>query len=376
MPTLRIVVVQRADFEGDVVAWSFGDHPEVLRTPDFEFELEVPDLGRNVPALIGLCSGSVEAMHQNQCLLHPILRCLAGTRETFDPPLRLRFPVGDVDSMESGSDRGGHEDAETAYRAHLESAFSALTRENARSEWGPIHGDIVQVEGGVFVLEVEVSHFCDFALGRDVTVDDGCVELVPLPKLKRESRLFHYHFVNLGPENIVIHVWGAARQRGFLESGRLKLGVGLTGGDVEVEAKRTLVTEPATKVYTVTVPGGSQVCRVLDRIASPTVAWTTQERIKSPDSGILSRGLSYVGLQAPSEDTGYELVQVLGSTSMTHKHALVVGRLLEGTRPSVANLRVFDGDFVGRRVMEQIEGKPVKLAANPLGEDPAMSPHR
>jgi len=91
----------------------------------------------------------------------------------------------------------------------------------------------------------------------------------------------------------------------------------LTGGDVEVEANRKLDTEPATKVYTVTVAGGSQVCR------APTVAWTTQERNKNPDSGILSpRGLSYVGLQAPSEDTGYERDQVLGSTSMTHKHAL------------------------------------------------------
>lgn len=368
-----VVVVQRADFEGEVVAWSFGDRAEALRSSDFEFELEVPDLGRNVPALVGLYSGSVEAVHQNQGLLHPILRCLAGTGETFDPPLRLRFPVGDLDSMESGSDRGSHEDAETAYRAHLEATFSALTRENGRSEWGPIHGDVVQVEGGVFVLEVEVSHFCDFALCRDVAVEDGCVESVPLPKLKRESRKSHYHFVNLGAENIVVHLWGAARQRGFLESGRFKLGAGLTGGDAEFEAKRTLVTEPATKVYTVTVPGGSQVCRVLDGITSLTVAWTTQERSNGPESGILSRALSYLGLRAPSEDAGYELVQVLGSTSLTHKYALVIGRLLEGTRPSVANLRVFDGDFVGRRVMEQIEREPVKLAANPLGEDPAMS---
>lgn len=191
------------------MAWSFGDHAELLRSPDFEFELEVPDLGRNVPALIGMCSGPGEIVHRNQCLLHPILRCLAGAGETFDPPLRLRYPVGDLDSMESGSDRESHEHAEAAYRAHLKSAFSALTRANARSEWGPIHGDIVQVEGGVFVLEVKVSHFCDFALSRDVTVDDGCVELVPLPKLKRESRQSHFHFVNLGAENIVVHLWGA-----------------------------------------------------------------------------------------------------------------------------------------------------------------------
>ena len=42
------------NFKGHVVAWSFGDRPEVLRSRDGEFELEVPGLERNVPALIGL----------------------------------------------------------------------------------------------------------------------------------------------------------------------------------------------------------------------------------------------------------------------------------------------------------------------------------
>ena len=42
--------------------------------------------------------------------------------------------------------------------------------------------------------------------------------------------------------------------------------MGLTGGDVEAEAKRTLVTEPATKVYTVTV------CRREVRFAACLIA--------------------------------------------------------------------------------------------------------
>ena len=72
-----------------------------------------------------------------------------------------------------------------------------------------------------------------------------------------------------------------------------------------------------------------------------------------------------MGLLAPPEDNGYELVESSnGLYRMTHKHALIIGRLPEGMRPSVANLRVFDGDCRGRRVMEQIEDKPVKVAAN------------
>ncbi|CAN0419944.1 unnamed protein product [Ectocarpus sp. 12 AP-2014] len=122
------------DFDGYVVAWSFGDRPEVLRSHDFEFELEVPGLRRNVPALIGHCASSAEAVDGKQCLLHPVVTCLARAGESFDPPHRMRFPVGDVKSIESGSDYGSDDDAEVACRGHNESTFSALTREDASSE--------------------------------------------------------------------------------------------------------------------------------------------------------------------------------------------------------------------------------------------------
>lgn len=345
VPASRVLVVQLADFEGDVVAWSFGDRAEVLRPPGFEFELDVPRLGRNVPALISLCSSSAEVVHGKQCLLHPVLTCLAGAAEEFDPPLHLRFPVGDVDSMVSGSDCGSHDDAEVAYRAHLESTFSALTREDAKSEWVPIDGAIVQIEGGVFVLELTLSHFCGFALCQNVTVDAGCVKLVPVPKLKHESRQSHYNFVNLGTQHLVVHLWGAARKRGFLEFFRVKLGLGPTSVEAEVEGRRRLVDVPSTGVKTVTVPGapvggrGTPVCRpVYDRVEPLTVVWTTQEQKSRLITG-----------------STYELVQVWGDTSMTYKHALVFGPLLEGASPRISNLEVADGRFVGARVKAEME---------------------
>ncbi|CAM9920482.1 unnamed protein product [Ectocarpus sp. 4 AP-2014] len=335
-----------SDFEGDVVAWSFGDRDEVLRPPGFEFELDVRRLGGNVPALISLCSSSAEVIHGKQCLLHPVLTCLAGAAEKFDPPLRLRFPVGDVDSMVSGSDCGSHDSAEVAYRAHLESTFSALTREDAKSEWVPTDGAIVQIEGGVFVLELTLSHFCGFALCQNVMVDAGCVKLVPVPKLKHESRQSHYNFVNLGTQHLVVHLWeGAARKRGFLEFFRVKLGLGPTSGEAEVEGRRTLVDVPSTGVKTVTVPGapvggrGTPVCRpVYDRVEPLTVVWTTQEQKSHLITG-----------------STYELVQVWGDTSMTYKHALVFGPLLEGARPRISNLKVADSRFVGTHVKVEME---------------------
>lgn len=142
----HVFVVQLPDFEGDEVAWSFGYHAEVLRSPGSEFELEVqPGLNRNFPALIGLglCSGSAETIDGEQHLLHRVLTCLTRAGEEFDPPLLLRFPVGDKDSMESGSLDGSQDDAEVAYRAHLESTFSVFERDDANSEWVLINGYFV-----------------------------------------------------------------------------------------------------------------------------------------------------------------------------------------------------------------------------------------
>ncbi|CAM9993629.1 unnamed protein product, partial [Ectocarpus sp. 13 AM-2016] len=319
-----------------------GDRPEVLRSHDFEFELEVPGLRRNVPALIGHCASSAEAGDGKQCLLHPVVTCLARAGESFDPPLRLRFPVGDVESMESGSDYGSDGDAEVAYRGHLESTFSALTRQDASSQWFSIDVAIVQTEEGVFVLEVMISHFCDFALKQDIiNVDAGGVELVFLPRLKRKTRRSYYHFVNLGTENLVVHCWGAVGERGFLDSFRFKVAVGPTSGDAEVEARRTRADIESTGVYNVGVPGkplGERrkgACVLVDGSESLTVAHTTQETIR------------------PLMGNTHELVQAWGSRCMQHKYAIIFGSLT-GSMRSVPNLKVEDGVNVGELIKSMV----------------------
>lgn len=325
--------------EGGVVAWSFGHDAEIL--DGSEFELEVPVLGRNVPSLIGLSSSSCQEIDGKQRFLHPVVTCLAGTGETFNPPLLLRFPVGHVDSMESGSECGSHDDAEVNYRDYLKSTFSVLKREDGSSEWVPIDGAIKQANGGVFVLEVTVSHFCDFALEREFKVDPGMVELFSLPSLQRESRRSHYHFMNLGTEDLVVHCWGAPRKKpGFFESFRLKLGIALTGVDTEVEAHRPTGDVPGTGVHMVDVPGGpagqrrSMACLVVGGFKSLTIAYTTQETIR------------------PLIGTSYEQVQVWRSRPMKHKQAMVIGPLLG--RPRVINLRVNDGEDVGEVVRSSL----------------------
>ncbi|CAN0028833.1 unnamed protein product [Ectocarpus sp. 4 AP-2014] len=331
------------DFDGYVVAWSFGDRPEVLRSHDFEFELEVPGLGRNVPALIGHCASSAEAVDGKQCLLNPVVTCLARAGESFDPPLRLRFPVGDVESMESGSDCGSDDDAEVAYRAYLESTFSALTREDASSEWFSIDGAIVQTEEGVFVLEVMISHFCDFALKQDINVEAGGVELVLLPRLRRKTRRSHYHFLNLGTENLMVFCWGAVRKRDFLDSFRLKVGVGPTSGDAEVEATRTRADMESTGVYNVGVPGKplgerrKASCLWVDGSETLTVAHTTQETIR------------------PLIGNTHDLVQVWGRRCMQHKYAMIFGSLT-GSMRLVPNLKVVDAANAGKLVKSKVEG--------------------
>lgn len=315
------------------MAWSFGDRPGLLRSHDFGFELELPRLGRNIPALIGMRSSSAETIDGQQYLLHPVVTCLARPGESFDPPLSLRFPVGNLDCLESGSEHGSDYGAEVAYRAHLESTFSALVRKDGSAEWVPIDGDIVQTEDGLFLLQVTVSHFCDFALRRPVNVEARSVELIELPRLRHRSRRSHFHFVNHGTEDVVVHCWCAAWKRSYLESGRLRLGFGPIRGDAEVEARRRLVDVPGTVVYKVDVPGKplgerrNAACLVVDGAESLTVTYTTQETIRSRTGRT------------------FERVQVYGTRTMQHKHAMIFGPLT-GSRRTVANLVVEDGDNV------------------------------
>ncbi|CAM9579328.1 unnamed protein product, partial [Ectocarpus fasciculatus] len=327
-------------FEGEVVAWSFGDGPDVLRNHDLDFELEVPDLGRNVPALIGLCSSSAEVVDGKQCLLHPVVRCLARNGERFDPNLCLRLPVGDEASTESGSDpESDDENADVAFRAYLESKFTVVTREDASSEWVPMDGTIKQAEGGVFVLEVAVPHFCDFALSQDINVSPGCVEVVPLPKLMGKARRSHFHFVNQGEESLVAHCWGTVKKTGFWDSLRFNLGGGATSAHAEFEGHRQRVDTGNGAVYSVEVPRRdptnpeNQVPRVFLGTESITVAWTTQRR----------------------QNARRRLAQVWGSSPMQHKHAMVFGPLLDIDTCQVSNLPVDDGESLGKLVKSKVE---------------------
>ncbi|CAM9855156.1 unnamed protein product [Ectocarpus sp. 12 AP-2014] len=332
-----------SDFEGEVVAWSFGDGPpEVLRNHDLDFELEVPDLGRNVPALIGLCSSSAEVVDGKQCLLHPVVRCLARNGESFDPNLRLRFPLGDEASMESGSDgTSDDDDDDVAYRAYLASKFTVVTREDAGSAWVPTDGTIKQAEGGVFVLEVAVPHFCDFALSQGISVPPGCMEIVALPKLKGKPRRSHFHFVNLGEENLLAHCWGAVKKTGFWDFFRINLGAGATSANAEFEGHRQAVDISNGTVHSVQVPRRdptnpeeSGVYRVFLGTESVTVAWTSQRR---------------------PQNAGHRIAQVWGSSPMQHKHAMVFGPLSDIDTCQVSNLKVDDNESFGKLVKSKVE---------------------
>ena len=343
MPTSDVVVVRLSDFDGDVVAWSLGSGDAVIRSSASEFELEVPSgLRTQVPALIGLaqCSGSVKTINGEQHLLHCVTTCLARPGEKFDPPLLLRFPVGDEDSTESGS-LDGNENAEVAYRAHLESTFSVFKRHDAGSEWVPIHGDIVRTEGGDLALEMKITHFCDFGVGQKLNAGYGVAELVELPKLVFKSSKTHYHFVNLGTSSLVVHVWGAGRKEGFTTVAKANVGVDATSGlTLSGEVERIRVDVPGSGPFKVDLPGRGmvQVCRQFIGLESPTAAWTTQDRI-APSSGA----------------EGHELVQVWGKTDIKQRHVLVLGPMQPGVRPDLANLKVKDGEHVGRLVWSKME---------------------
>lgn len=58
--------------------------------------------------------------------------------------------------------------------------------------------------GSVFYLEVAVSHVCDFALKQAIDVENGSVEQASLPTLRQRSRQSHFHFLNVGMENLVV----------------------------------------------------------------------------------------------------------------------------------------------------------------------------
>ena len=342
------------------MAWSFGDRAEIVGGAEFQLEVPSP-LGRNIPCLIGLSSSSCQKVDGMQCLLHPVVTCLAGTGETFSPPLILRFSVGHVDSMESGSERSSDDDPEMSYCDYLKSTLSVVTREDGSSEWVPIEGTIEQAEGGVFVLKVVVSHFCDFALKQVVEkVDPGVTTTVPLPTRRRQSRESHYHFVNQGEQPLVIYCWDAAKQKIFTSSLGAEVAASLTGGRVAASGDRTVRDIPESAVYSVDVPGGSAdgpwgtVCQKFP-FESMVVAWATQGP-PEPDRklvkvwGVL---VSWATRRPPDPDQ--TLVKVWGVTHMMHKHAMVFGVLPNKVPQFQIEFSPRDGDYVGNRVRSTTE---------------------
>ena len=147
------------------MAWSLGPTAEVIGSPDFE--LKVPDLEENIPALVGQSSNVAEIVDGKRCLLHPVVTCLAQKRLFFSRPLLLRFPVSDSESMGSGS-YSGVSKVQEDYRLYLQKRFSPMRREEGSTEWVPIEGDIMKTKKGVIVLEVKVSHFTQYALRDNV----------------------------------------------------------------------------------------------------------------------------------------------------------------------------------------------------------------
>lgn len=170
------------------MAWSCGNGDGILKSPGGGFELEVPNQGRDIPALIGRCSGSAEIVDEKQRVMHTVMRCLARPVAIFEPSLVARFAVGDLESMKWISTCNSlHKEAE--YSADLKSAFSVWTRENGRSEWTPKNSELVRLTGGVFVLVLKLDHSCDFALGQNVDVRVGGFKLLRVPNLKHEKRI-------------------------------------------------------------------------------------------------------------------------------------------------------------------------------------------
>ena len=226
------------------MAWSFGARTGVIGCPDFE--LQVPGLGREVPALIGKSSSLAEVIDGEFCLLHPVVTCLSRSGCTFSPPLLLRFPVGDTDSMEAGSDVGSSDGDDEPYHTYLKSRYSAVKREEGGAVWVPTSGEIIQMDNGIFVLEIQASHFTDYALKQNVDVDPGDFKIVPIKKLPHQSRRNVFLFVNQGDETIVVHCWRRPTKRFWMK--RIMASFGFASVEVGGTVERGILEHQSDEV--------------------------------------------------------------------------------------------------------------------------------
>ena len=317
------------DFDGDVMAWSFGSTSGVISCPDFE--LVIPDLARNVPALIGQSPSEAEMVDGEVCLFHPVVTCLAGSGEIFNPPLLLRFSVGDA--MESGSDVGSSNEDEESYKADLRSRYSVVKREEGSSTWLPFDGEIKKMDNGVFVLEAQISHFTDYALKQGPlslpwpeSIGQGGVDKITDIKKLRNISLFE----NKGDKNIMVYYWRRRTRRFWIPRARVSLGVAPVevGGEVD----REILDNPTDEVYSKLVPSNQSVA--LNNTKSLEVAWATLE---------------------PRD--GHRLVTVWGRDTMGPREAMRIGPLPERVYADVRDLQITDGEHVGTRVRASLENR-------------------
>ena len=329
--------VRLTDFEGDVMAWSFGPTSGVISCPDFE--LVIPDMSRNVPALIGQSPSESAMVDGEVCLFHPVVTCLAGSGEIFNPPLLLRFSVGDA--MESGSDVGSSNEDEEFYKADLRLRYSVVKREEGSSKWVPIVGEIKKMDNGVFVLETQVSHFTDYALYYKSLISGACLQGVGkgrkrIVEVKRPRNVFTY-FVNKGPRNVFLFVnkgdktvmvvyW--RRPKDFYTS-RVEGSVGAVNAGVSAAFDRAKLDTPPDPVYNEVVePNDSAVLNISDT-TSLEVAWATVE-----DNG------------------DHRSVTVWGRSPLDHDKALVIGPLPEIVYAEVQYLEIARAESVSNKVRE------------------------
>ncbi|CAM9946436.1 unnamed protein product [Choristocarpus tenellus] len=272
-----------------------------------------------IPGLVTM-SSSTTTLDGKRYLLHPVVTCLASKGFEFSSPLRLRFPVGDEERMNAGSDdENGVVDKEEAYKKYLKEEFGVLVQEEGGKEWGPCASEVVQVEK-TFFLKVLVPHFTKFTVARPINENDG-VAIVDIEKLDHESRKYEFLFFNDGfekdGEKQDVTVLYRDNSESKFKPTRIRAAFSVLqgGGEVNVEGNWT---DSGTCVFSREIKVGQSKVRMLS-VQKTLVVWLTQKR-----------------------ENGHRMVQIWGKGRMDHKKAIVFLRC-EG-HPIVENLRVNDGE--------------------------------
>ena len=337
-----------ADFDGDVLAWSFDPKAEVIGCPDFE--VDVLGLETTIPALVGQSSSVAEIVDGKHCILHPVVTCLAERGMFFSRPLLLRFPVGDLESMESDSDSENDDEPEETYRLYLKEQFSPMRREEGSSKWVPIEGDIVMMESGVFVVEVKVSHFTEYTLKRNVEATVGQAEVTEIKRLPNHTSMRNvFLFVNQGNILITVYYWHCPSKRDFLSRVQASLTVGSVAA-VSGEADRERLDPPAEKVWSRHVP---PILPSSAAGASPAGKSVISNPVPSSTKSI---NVAWTTLEEQEDAVDDRIVTVWGLEYLDHKNAMIFGPLPEKKYARVKGLRVKSGEDMGVKVRDSLSG--------------------